>query len=70
MLMRALEGTLLCMPLSFDFKAILKWPGTNLEGFSAQNRSKFGDLLQNFIAKLDAVSFAIVMWHDLLRHLC
>ena len=68
--MRALEGTLLCMPLSFDFKAILKRPGTNLEGFSAQNRSKFKDLLQNFIAKLHAIPFAIVKWHDLLRDLC
>ena len=57
--MRAFEGTLLCMPFSFDFGAIFRQPGTNLEGFSAQDRSKPVDLLMNFVAK-----------HDLLRHLC
>ena len=66
--MRALEGLLLCMPFSFHFGAILRRPGTNLEGFSAQDRSKSGDLLQNFVAKLDAVPFANVKWHDLLRN--
>ena len=66
--MRALEGLLLCMPFSFDFGAILRRPGTNLEGFSAKDRSKSGGLLQNFVAKLDAVSFANVKWHDLLRN--
>ena len=68
--MKALEGLLLCMPFGFDFGAILRRPGTNLEGFSAQDRSKSEDLLQNFVAKLDAVPFANVKWHDLLRHLC
>ena len=67
--MRALEGTLLCMPFSFYFGAILRRPGANFEGFSAQDRSKSGDLLQNFVAKLDAVPFANVKWHDLLRNL-
>ena len=68
--MRALEGTLLCMTFGFDFEAILRQPGANLEGFSAQDRSKSGDLLQNFVAKLNAVPFANVKWHDLLRHFC
>ena len=68
--MTALEGLLLCMPFSFHLGAILRRPVTNLEGFSAQDRSKSGDLLQNFVAKLDAVPFATVEWHDLLRHLC
>ena len=68
--MRALEGTLLCMPFGFDFGAILRRPGTNFEGFSAQNCSKSGGLLQNFVAKLDAVAFANIKWHDLLRQLC
>ena len=68
--MRALGGTLFCMSFSFDFGAILRRPGTILEGFSAQDRSKPGDLLMNFVVKLDAVPFANVKWHDLLRHLC
>ena len=43
--MRAFEGTVFCMPFSFDFGAILRRPGTILEGFAAQDRSKPGDLL-------------------------
>ena len=64
-LMKALEGTLLCMP----FGATLKHPGTNFEGFSTQNCSTSGNLIKNFVAKLHAVPFANVKWHDLLRNL-
>ena len=40
-----------------------------LDGFWLQKRWQFDDLLQNFVAKLDAMLFANVGQHDLLRNL-